>query len=253
MTSTTNVMKIELFNGDCLTVLNNLAPQSVDMVFADLPYGTTACKWDSVIPFESLWDLYNRVCKPGAAITLTASQPFTSTLIVSNPGQFRCEWVWDKVNPTNFANAKRQPMKVHESVLVFSKRQTVYNPQKTIGAKNHVQGRSTVNASETRRIMGRVEDDLSALKYPRSIQTFPKHSSQCGLHPTQKPVELVEYFLRTYSNPGDTILDNTMGSGTTGVACVNLGRNFIGVEKDPEYFKVADKRIWNQFEPDLND
>lgn len=227
---------------DCLNVQPGLPDKSVDCVMTDLPYGTTYAPWDSVLPLEILWREWARLLKPGGAIVLTASQPFTSALVMSNPRWFRCEWIWDKVNAANFANANKQPLKSHESVLVFGERQTTYNPQKVAGAKNHVQGRSTVNASETRLINGRVADDLSGMKYPKSIQTFPKHSSQCGLHPTQKPVELMRYLVLTYTNPGDVILDPCCGSGTTCVAAKEEGRHYIGIEKEHKYADSAKQR-----------
>jgi site-specific DNA-methyltransferase (adenine-specific) len=236
-------MNTTLIQGDCLQEMAKLPEGSIDLVLTDPPYGTTACKWDAAIPFEPMWEQLKRVTKKNGAIVMTASQPFTSALVMSNPKWFRCEWIWDKVNAANFANANKQPLKNHESVLVFAKCQTTYNPQKVPGAKNHVQGKSTVNASETRLINGRVEDDVSGMKYPKSIQTFAKHSSQCGLHPTQKPVALMEYLIKTYTNEGDTVLDFTMGSGTTGVACKNTNRKFIGIELDKEYFDIASKRI----------
>jgi len=234
---------VSLRKGDCLEVMKEIPDGSVDMVMADLPYGTTYAPWDCDLPLDVLWANWKRVLKLGGAVVLTSSQPFTSALVMSNPKWFRCEWIWDKVNAANFANAKRQPMKTHESVLVFGERQTLYNPQKTPGAKNHVQGASTVNASETRLINERVADDLSGMKYPKSIQTFAKHSSQCGLHPTQKPVALMEYLIKTYTNPGELVLDNTMGSGTTGIACINTNRHFIGIERDENYCQIAQTRI----------
>jgi len=218
---------------------------SVDLVLSDLPYGTTYATWDSVIPLTELWQQWLRLTKPKAAIVLTASQPFTSTLVMSKPELFRCEWIWDKVNGANFANANRQPLKTHESVLVFATGQPVYHPQKTQGKPNHVQGqRGRVRKAETQVIdPSKAADDVSGMKYPKSIQCFPKHSSQSGLHPTQKPVDLMRYLVRTYSNPGDTVLDNTMGSGTTGVAALLEGRKFIGMESDPKYFEIAKQRI----------
>lgn len=232
-----------LILGDCLDAMKNLPDKSVDAIITDLPYGTTYAPWDSVIPLSDLWTEWARILVPAGAIVMTASQPFTSALVMSNPKWFRCEWIWDKVNAANFANAKKQPLKSHESVLVFAERQTTYNPQKVPGAKNHVQGKSTVNASETRLINGRVEDDLSGMKYPKSIQTFAKHSSQCGLHPTQKPLELMRYMVRTYTNPGDVVLDPCMGSGTTCLAAKLEGRGYIGIEREPKYFETAKTRI----------
>lgn len=234
---------MQLIYGDCLEKMKDIPDKSIDMVFADLPYGTTYAKWDSVIPMHLLWDEYERVIKDNGAICLTASQPFTSMLVASKPEWFRCEWIWNKENPTNFANANRQPLKQHEEVLVFGKWGTVYYPQKVKGKPNHVQGKSSTNVSETRLISDRVGDDLSGMKFPKTIIAIPKHSSQCGNHPTEKPVALMEYFIKTYTLEGETVLDNTMGSGSTGVACVNTNRDFIGIEKDEDYFLIAKQRI----------
>ena len=234
---------MNLLIGDCLERMKEIPDGSVDMVMADLPYGTTYAKWDSIIPMSLLWEAYGRIIKENGAICLTASQPFTSMLVASKPEWFRCEWVWDKENAANFANARKQPLKQHEQVLVFGKNATVYYPQKVLGTRNHVQGKSKTNASETRLISARVADDLSGMKYPKSIIHIPKHSSQCGNHPTEKPVALMEYLINTYTKEAECVLDNTMGSGTTGVACVNTKRNFIGIEKDPTYFELAKKRI----------
>lgn len=234
---------MQLIHGDCLDKMKDIPDGSVDMVFADLPYGITYAKWDSIIPMNLLWAEYGRVIKQNGAICLTASQPFTSMLVASKPDWFRCEWIWNKENPTNFANANKQPLKQHEQVLVFGKQRTVYYPQKVTGKPNHVQGRSTANVSETRLISDRVGDDLSGMKFPKTIVTIPKHSSQCGNHPTEKPVALMQYFIKTYTLEGETVLDNTMGSGSTGIACINTKRNFIGIEKDDKYFEIAKKRI----------
>jgi len=236
-------MKIDLRLGDCLEVMKTINDKSIDAIICDLPYGTTACKWDTVIPFEPLWEQYKRIIKDNGAIVLFGSQPFTSALVMSNVKWFKYEWIWDKCNPTNFASANKQPMKYHENILVFSKKQAIYNPIKWQGKKNHKQGLSKNNFAETRGNIKRVEDDLSGLKFPKSIIQFEKHSSQCGLHPTQKPVALMEYLIKTYTNEGDTVLDNAMGSGSTGVACKNTNRNFIGIEKDENYFKIAEQRI----------
>lgn len=239
---------VKLLQGDCLELMRALPGASVDLVLCDLPYGTTACAWDSVIPFDALWAEYRRIAKRNAAIVLTASQPFTTALIASNLREFKYCWIWDKANPTNVANAKRQPLKYHEDVAVFYREQCVYNPIKWKGAPNHKQGKSSSRVSESVGTIGRGPDDLSGLKFPRSIIEIPKHSSQCGLHPTQKPVALMEYLVRTYTNEGDTVLDNCMGSGTTGVACMNTGRRFIGMEMDAGYFAIADGRIRAAFE-----
>jgi len=217
--------------------------QSVNAVLADLPYGTTYAPWDSAIPLKPFWQALGRILVPGGAVVLTASQPFTSILVLSNLKWFRCEWIWDKVNAANFANAKRQPLKVHESVLIFCARRPLYQPERVPGQVNHTQGKSERNVSETRLISGRVDDDLSGLKYPKSIQTFPKHSSQCGLHSTQKPVALMRYFIRTYTRPGDLVLDPTCGSGTTCEAALAEGRHFCGIDNDPKCFEIVKARL----------
>lgn len=234
---------IKLMFGDCLDRMQEIGGGVVAMVMADLPYGTTACKWDSIIPLEPLWEQYRRVCR--GAVVLTASQPFTSKLVMSNMIDFRYCWVWDKEIHANFACAKFQPLKVHEDICVFSQKPHNYYPIKTPGAVNHTRAGTPEKARAflSGDGMKGALSDLSGMKYPKSIQKFPKHPSQCGLHPTQKPVALMEYLIRTYTNPGDTVLDNTMGSGTTGVACVNTGRNFIGIEQDLDYFLIAQKRV----------
>ncbi len=242
-----------LYLGDCLEVMPTLG--KVDVVVADPPYGTTYAGWDSVIDFAQLWTELRRVCRKDAPMVFTSAQPFTSLLIASNPDEFRVEWVWNKVNGSNFANTKRHPMKVHENVLVFCRQGAMpYYPIKTQGKPNHDAGaRTNVNKSALRsHIKVRVEGDLSGLKYPKSIQTFPKHSSQSKHHPTEKPVPLCEYFIQTYSVPGATVLDPTMGSASTGVAAVNLGRKFIGIETEAKYFDVACRRIEEaQRQPDM--
>ena len=231
-----------LFQGDCLDIMPLIPDKSVQLILADLPYGTTACKWDSIIDLDLLWKQYKRIIKDNGAIVLTASQPFTTKLISSNYEMFKYEWIWDKCNPTNFASANKQPMKYHENILVFSKKQAIYNPIKWQGKKNHKQGLSKNNFAETRGNIKRVEDDLSGLKFPKSIIQFEKHSSQCGLHPTQKPLELMKYLISTYTNENDMVLDNTMGSGTTCLAAKELNRKFIGIEKEPKYYEIACQR-----------
>ena len=230
-----------LIHADCLDAMRALPDASVDMVLCDLPYGTTACKWDSVIPFEPLWAHYKRVIKRNGAIVLTASQPFTTALISSNMGMFRYEWIWEKTNAVDFAMAKKRARKMHENVCVFSEGQTTYNPQMQIGKpytdkprarSNNVHGSNMPN-------LGIVN---SGTRYPSSVVKISNGNNNM-VHPTQKPVALMEYLIRTYTNEGETVLDNTMGSGTTGVACENTGRRFIGIERDPTYFDVAVGRI----------
>jgi DNA modification methylase len=230
---------INLMHGDCLELMGQIPDGSVDMILCDLPYGTTACKWDTVIPFEPLWAQYRRVAKRNAAIVLTASQPFTTALIASNMREFRYTWVWEKEQGVNFMLAKKQPLKVHEDVCVFYRDLPAYSPQMTAG-RPYVSGKG--NSGEVTGCREKVQTINDGTRYPRSIQQFGR---QTGIHPTQKPVALMEYLIRTYTNEGDMVLDNCMGSGTTGVACVNTNRKFIGIEKDPEYFKIAEQRIYN--------
>jgi len=224
-----------LLQGDCLDLMRQIPDGAVDMVLCDLPYGTTACKWDSVIPFEPLWREYRRICR--GAIVLTASQPFTTALIGSNLQDFRYCWVWEKEQGVNFLLAKKQPLKVHEDVCVFYKEHPAYSPQMTCGAP-YVSGKG--DSGEVSGSVRKVQTVNDGTRYPRSVQKFNRET---GIHPTQKPVALMEYLIRTYTNDGETVLDNCMGSGTTGVACVNTGRNFIGIEKDEKYFAIARDRI----------
>lgn len=237
-------MIVSLRQGDCLEIMDALPNACVDMILTDLPYGTTYAPWDSVLPLGKLWAAWLRIVKPKGAIVLTASQPFTSQLVMSRPDLFRCEWVWNKANAANFANANKQPLKVHESVLVFSTGQTTYNPQKTVGQPNHKQGTGSIERRcKTQLISRRAADDLTGMKFPVSIQTFPKHSSQSKLHSTQKPIELFEYFIRTYSNEGEMVLDCCAGSGTTAVAAVRSGRQAILIENDPTHADTIRERL----------
>lgn len=228
-----------LMHGDCLELMYEIPDGSVDMILCDLPYGTTACKWDSVIPFEPLWAHYKRVIKRNGAIVLTASQPFTTALISSNLKDFRYCLVWDKTKSGNFALANIQPMKSHEDICLFYAAKPTYNPIKeTRGAVRKKGGGS---ASDNFGIVPSVSENNSY--FPKSILTFSTGSRVGHYHPTQKPVALMEYLIRTYTNEGDTVLDNCMGSGTTGVACTNTWRKFIGIEKDAKYFDIAKQRI----------
>lgn len=242
-------MSVQLFQGDCLEIMPTLPPGSVDMVLCDLPYGTTACTWDSVLPFAPLWAAYRRACKPEAAMVFTASQPFTSALVMSAAKMFKHGWVWKKNAGSNFGAVKFQPMKEHEDVLVFSLGKPTYNPQmqeRAESGKAMVKAGIKSKASAGNDVYGGLNKGYDNsqcdpnFRYPSSVQLFNRER---GLHPTQKPIALMEYLIKTYTNPGDTVLDNCMGSGTTGVACVNLGRGFIGIEKDPNYFTIAERRI----------
>lgn len=228
---------ITLLKGDCIEMMQSLPDKSVDLVLCDLPYGTTACAWDVMISFEGLWAQYRRVC--AGAVVLTASQPFTTMLAASNIREFKYQWVWQKERPSNPQLAKLQPLKVHEDVLVFSSSKVPYNPQ---GLTEIPEAERKVHAPEKNALdhCKRKPYVQTHTGYPKSILAFP---SERGLHPTQKPVALMEYLIRTYTNEGDTVLDNTMGSGTTGVACMNTGRKFIGIERDPKYFEIAKARI----------
>ena len=236
-------MTVRIIQGDCLTEMARLEAGSVDMILCDLPYGTTQNKWDSIIPLDQLWAQYWRVAKPNAAIVLTAAQPFTSALVMSQPNAFKYEWVWNKIQPTGHLNAKKQPMRVHESVVVFYRAQSTYHPQMGSGdaIKRTKGGKRSTNYGEYESL----GTDSGESRYPTTLLTISSGRSPNArtVHPTQKPVALMEYLIRTYTNPGDTVLDNTMGSGTTGVAAIKSGRSFIGIERDPEYFKIAHERI----------
>jgi site-specific DNA-methyltransferase (adenine-specific) len=242
---------VTLLLGECLERMKEIPDGSVDMVMADLPYGTTACKWDSVIPFEPLWEAYRRVTKKNAAIVLTASQPFTSALVMSNPTMFKYCWVWEKSKGSNFQHSKYQPLKVHEDLVVFSssaaaqgtKNPMSYFPQKVAG-KEYKGFNNPIGAIGTmsKGNLVATSEVKGAERYPRSVYYQATAENEGKFHPTQKPVALMEYLIRTYTNPGELVLDNTMGSGTTGVACINTGRNFIGIERDEGYFKIAQAR-----------
>ena len=234
---------IRLMLGDCLEVMKDIPDGSVDMVLCDLPYGTTQNKWDSVIPFEPLWAQYRRIAKRNAAIVLTASQPFTTALIASNLANFRYSWVWEKTRGSNPYLANVQPLRCHEDVCVFGDRPRYY-PQKAEGAIYTVSPKAGGRvASDERSNRAGFEGKVGSGRFPRSVVRLSNPSAEMGLHPTQKPVALMEYMIRTYTNEGETVLDNCMGSGTTGVACINTNRNFIGIELDQGYFDIACKRI----------
>lgn len=227
---------IDLHHGDCLELMAAIPDGSVDMILCDLPYGTTACKWYTVIPFEPLWAHYRRIAKRNAAIVLTASKPFTTTLIGSNMRDFRYCWIYQKNNPTGFLDARRRPMNDYEDVCVFSQEATQYYPQGVVT-------KQTKQTKQTTEVYGKFgfEYMTTGTNYPRRVIQFQRPSKT--QHPTQKPVALMEYLIRTYTREGETVLDNCMGSGTTGVACANTGRKFIGIEQDAKYFAIAQERI----------
>jgi len=234
------------YQGDCLVEMDKIADKSVDMILCDLPYGTTKCKWDILIPFYQLWKQYNRIAKNNAAIILTASQPFTSTLVLSNLPMFKYELIWNKMQGKAPGVAKYRPMPAHESVLVFSNGKTTYNPQMKTGKpyKDIRTGdRAKINGNEHGfGLKANFSIVNNGERYPTSVLEIVSYN-QTGQHPTQKPIELFEWIVKTYSNEGETVLDNCMGSGTTGVACKKTGRHFIGIEKDEKYFEIAVNRI----------
>jgi len=242
---------VKLMQGDCLERMKEIPSGSVDMVLADPPYGTTACKWDSIIPLEPMWEQLKRVIKPNGAIVMTASQPFTSVLVMSNASQFRHNFVWDKVSPTGHLNAKKKPLLRHEDIVVFSSAKHgnfTYNPEMRKGKyRNKSPKRSTDNIKD--RCYGTVKhksDNFNDDYYPTSIFINSTGNRLNKCHPTQKPVALMEYLIKTYTNEGETVLDFTMGSGSTGCAAKNLNRDFIGIELDQGYFEIAHKRINNE-------
>lgn len=238
--------KIWLMNGDCLELMKEIETESVDLILCDPPYGTTACKWDSVIPFTEMWAAINRIIKPKNAIVMTASQPFTTALIHSNMNGFCYSWVWDKKFAANFVQAKRQPLKIHEDVIIFSRtgKMPLYYPQMTKRDKPIKKGSNKNESGAIPLVTNQSYNNKTYdTKCPESIVSYSGRCKERGLHPTQKPVELMEYLIKTYTNEGETVLDFTMGSGTTGVACRNLNRNFVGIEKDEKYYQIAVDRI----------
>lgn len=233
---------MKLMHGDCLELLSTVPDSSIDMVCCDMPYGTTQCKWDSVIDLETLWMHYERVCKKSAAIVLFAQTPFDKVLGASKLDWLRYEIIWEKPAATGFFNAKKMPLKAHENILVFYQSLPTYNPQMTHGHTRKTAGRKEIGSEVYGKGIKKTHYD-STSRYPRSVQKISKDNRLENLHPTQKPVPLVEWLISTYTNEGDTVLDNCMGSGTTGVACKNLGRKFVGIEIDPKYFNAAEDRL----------
>jgi len=228
-----------IYNTNCLgdSGMCIIPDKSIDMILCDLPYGTTACKWDTIIPFPALWDQYTRIIKDPGVIALTASQPFTSKVVMSNPKLFRYEYIWQKEQGTNYLNANKQPLKVHENVLIFYNKQPVYNQQLTPG-KPYITGNG--DSGEVTRSRKKVINVNHGTRKPTSIL---KYNRQRGLHPTQKPVQLFEYLIKTYTNEGGVVLDNCMGSGTTAIACINTNRHYIGFEQDSKYYDIILNRI----------
>lgn len=235
---------IQLRKGDCLELMRDIPDKRIDAIIADLPYGTTACKWDNVIPFEPLWEQYKRIIKDNGAIILFGSQPFTTKLIMSCFELFKYEWIWNKKMAGNVGLANRMPLKTHENICVFYKKQPTYNPQ---FHDNYVEmhGKFTETQSKSVNLSSKVKKLSGKRGFPRTIFECarPNNYTGGGLHPTQKPIGLLEMLIKTYTNEGEVVLDNTMGSGTTGVACVNTNRGFIGMELDDKYFEIAKERI----------
>lgn len=245
------MVDIKLIQGDCLDKMKDIPDVSIDAIITDPPYGTTACKWDSVIPFEPMWEQYNRIIKDNGAIVLFGSEPFSSNLRVSNIRNYKYDWKWDKVKPSTGLHAKIMPLKDYEDIIVFYKKKTTYNPQMKesnirIDKPRIANNGDAFGGKEVLR-----QHKNNGLSYPRAILRFSNANQNNRVHPTQKPVELLEYLIKTYTNECDTVLDSCMGSGSTGVACVNTNRNFIGIELDEGYFKIAQDRI-NQAVVNIN-
>ena len=246
---------IDLYKGDCLEVMDELIVKGVlvDAIITDPPYNTTACHWDKLIPFDLMWQRLNKLIKPNGAIVLFGSEPFSSALRMSNIKNYKYDWVWNKLYGTNIYDANKKPMKYHEIISIFYDKQPTYNKQMIQAKKENQRDRiknykkevkDTVYGSQKEYIPDRKDDTL---RNPNSILEYSNQGAECHrtkrLHPTQKPVALMEYLIKTYTNEGELVLDFTMGSGTTGVACKNLGRDFIGIELDDKYFDIANKRI----------
>jgi len=243
--------KKEILLGDCLELMKDIPNGSIDMILCDLPYGTTACKWDVIIPFDKLWEQYERIIKPNGAIVLTASQPFTSVLIMSNMGKYKYNWTWNKKAPYGFAFAKHQPLRVIEDIVVFNVKNN-YNPQMTLAEAKNKRPRNKkyiVDGDLTANIKNRYagDDHNEDLRYPINYIEIRNDTAECNklnrIHPTQKPIELMEYLIKTYTNENDLILDNCAGSGTTAIACLNTKRQFIVMEKEQKYYDIILKRV----------
>lgn len=237
--------KIELYLGDCLEIMQRFPDKSVDMILCDLPYGTTTCSWDIIIPFDRLWEQYHRIVRtPNSPIVLFGVMPFICEMWASNKKEYRHEWIWEKSRSGSAITAKHCPVKIHEHILVFSKESPNYFPIMQQGKPYFRQSTKSDHNDHNFGILGNVVTENNGTRYPKTILSFKQNwSKQQQLHPTQKPVELCEYLIKTYSKENDVVLDNCMGSGTTGVACIKTNRNFIGVEKEQKYFEIAQKRI----------
>ena len=235
----------KLMFGDCLERMKEIPSGSVDLVLADPPYGTTACKWDSVIDFTLMWEQLKRIIKPNGAIVLFGSEPFSSLLRVSNLKMFKYDWVWEKSKATGFLNSKKQPLRAHETVSVFYSKPPMYNPQMTKGEAYNKGVRKEQTDNDVYGQFNQVEVKSEGSRFPRSVQYFKTAESEGGFHKTQKPVALLEYLIKTYTQEGETVLDFTMGSCSTGVACLNTSRKFLGIEMDAKYYEIACERLNN--------
>lgn len=238
--------KKEVLLGDCLELMKDIPNGSIDMILCDLPYGTTACKWDTIIPFDKLWEQYERIIKPNGVIALFGREPFSSKLRLSNENNYKYDWIWEKSKATNFLFSKQMPLIAHEDIMIFYKKLPTYNPQKTKG-KPYNKGIEKRNEIEA---VGKIGNgnlliNESGDRNPRSVIYFRTAESEGKLHPTQKPIALFEYLIKTYTNEGELVLDNTAGSGTTAIACLNTNRQFIVMEKEEQYFNIIKKRIEN--------
>lgn len=239
------LIRYELYNGDCLSLMKNIPDESIDLILCDLPYGSSQCRWDTVLPFENLWKEYNRIIKERGAIVLFGTEPFSSQLRLSNLKCFKYDWIWEKTKPSGHLNAKKQPMRAYEIISVFYKKQCTYNPQGLIEGEFDNNRPSRGNKVKGEYVHGQERCGFAVSKYtnyPINILKYSNPNNKTA-HPTQKPVDLLEYLIRTYTNEGGVVLDNCMGSGSTGVACLNTNRDFIGMELDEKYFKIAEQRI----------
>ncbi len=235
---------MKLLHGDCIEEMKKIEEGSVSLILSDLPYGTTLNEWDKKIPLEPLWEQFLRVLKPNGVVALWSQMPFTAELVMSKPKLFRYEWVIEKTKGTGFLNAKKMPLKTHENVLIFYKKLPVYNPQKTTGHKPvHTYTKHVDDGNNYEATMIGISGGRNTGRYPRDVLKFKWDTQKSSLHPTQKPVAANEYFIKTYTNEGDTVLDAVMGSGSTGIACLNTNREFIGIELNDEYFKIAKERL----------
>ena len=238
-------MTIDLHKGDCLELMKSIPDHSIDMILCDLPYGRTQNKWDAIIPFVEMWEQYERIIKSNGCIALFCDGLFMAELMLSNRKWWKYNLVWDKVLTSGFLNANRMPLRSHEEIAIFYKELPTYNPQKVKGKPNHSKGAPKEVSNNNYGQFGFVDNsaELGDMKHPKSIITVPKPHPSTMIHPTQKPVEVLEWLINTYTNEGETVLDNCMGSGSTGIACINTHRNFVGIERDDEYFQKAKDRI----------